>query len=220
MLLAIETATNVCSVAFCNERGKLFEKRIEKRGAHSEQLFLFIEELMEEHQFRLQDLSAMLISEGPGSYTGLRIGASAVKGLLFQTEVPLYGVNTLAAFAMKAVTEENQRRGAIHCIIDARRVHVYHQQFQLAGAELKAEDDVKVIPIETFEDRISRGDMLIGTGLGRISEDAMEKVHTYGSEAITAQSLIRLYQKGVTCFYRQVAPESFDPRYYTSNQVR
>src|SRR5699024_2547399 len=91
MLLALETATNVCSVAFCNEEGDVFEKRIDKRGSHSEQVFLFIEELMNEHDFKIEDLEAVLVSEGPGSYTGLRIGASAVKGLLFQSGVTLYG---------------------------------------------------------------------------------------------------------------------------------
>ncbi len=85
MILALETATNVCSVVFRDDDGLMHEKRIEKRGTHSEQLFLFIEDLMDEHGFFISALEAVLVSEGPGSYTGLRISASAVKGLLFQS---------------------------------------------------------------------------------------------------------------------------------------
>lgn len=218
MLLALETATNVCSVAFCNSDGDLFEKRTEERGSHSEQLFLFIEELMDTHKFRITDLSAMLISEGPGSYTGLRIGASAVKGLLFQTEVPLYGINTLASFAMKAVGGKTAA-GRVHSIIDARRVHVYHQLFRFSGTTLAAEDEVKVCPIQAFESMVMGEDMIIGTGLDRISDMARAKAETRRTEAITAKSLIKLYQAGFEDFIHPSPPQSFEPKYYTSNQV-
>ncbi|WP_372636436.1 tRNA (adenosine(37)-N6)-threonylcarbamoyltransferase complex dimerization subunit type 1 TsaB [Fodinibius sp.] len=218
MLLALETATDVCSVAFCNRDGDLFEKRVEKRGAHSEQLFLFIGELMEEHDFRITELSALLVSEGPGSYTGLRISASAVKGLLFQTEVPLYGVNTLASFAAGAV-EDASPAGAIHAVIDARRVHVYHQQFRFSGAALTAASEVEVLPIDAFESMVASGDVIIGTGLNRIGEDIRAKSRTLGSDAITAKSLVKLYRQGYEEFFHRASPASFEPKYYTSNQV-
>lgn len=218
MLLALETATNVCSVAFYNDDGDLFEKRFGKRGSHSEQLFLFIGELMDEHDFRITDLSALLVSEGPGSYTGLRIGASAVKGLLFQTEVPLYGVNTLASFAMKGIAGE-PAAGTIHCIIDARRMHVYHQQFRISGTELIAGGEIEVLPIKAFESMVKSGDVIIGTGLNRINEEVKAKTRTCGPEVITAKSLIALYRAGFDEFFHRASPPSFEPKYYTSNQV-
>lgn len=218
MLLALESATDVCSVVFANDDGDLFEKRIEKRGTHSERLFLFIEELMAEHDFKITDLSALLISEGPGSYTGLRIGASAVKGLLFQTEVPLYGVNTLASFAMNISHFETVNKN-IHSIIDARRVHVYHQQFRLSETAFTAENEIEVLPIEALESMVKSGDIIVGTGLDRLSDEMKAKVETYGSEAITAASLIKLYQAGFEPFYHRLSPPSFEPKYYTSNQV-
>jgi len=219
MILAIETATNVCSVAFKDRDGNVNEKRLEKHGSHSEKLFLFIEELMNEHNFSISNLDAVLISEGPGSYTGLRIGASAVKGLLFQTEVPLYAINTLASFAVQTtcVVPDVKR---IHSIIDARRVHVYHQQFNNNGESLKAVDEVEVIPIEEFETLVKEGDVIIGTGLKRLSKNVLEKTQTYGIAAISAKSLIVLYEKGLTDFCQQANPETFDPKYYTSNQVQ
>jgi len=221
MILALETATNVCSVAFCDDEGTVTEKRTEERGSHSEQLFLFIEELQKEHEFSIADLDAILVSQGPGSYTGLRISASAVKGLLFQLEVPLYGVNTLASFAMQALREYPAAK-KIHSIIDARRVHVYHQQF--TASPLQSDNEVSVTPIEEMEELVQRYDVIIGTGLERFNEEVRKKAITYGPDAITAKSLIYLYQAGLykdglRVFYEKIDPESFDPQYYTSNQV-
>jgi tRNA threonylcarbamoyl adenosine modification protein YeaZ len=218
MILALETATNVCSVALKDKNGVVDERRTEKRGTHSEQLFLYIKELQDEHSFQIKDLDVILVSEGPGSYTGLRISASAVKGLLFDTGVPLIGINTLASFAMQ-VTEKNPQVNRIHSIIDARRVHVYHQQFLFADGKLSTEDEVEVIPIEAFEKTLRKGDAVIGTGLDRIDQQVLSRANTFGDDTITAKSLIALYQGGFSAFYRQEDPESFEPKYYTSNQV-
>lgn len=217
MILALETATNVCSVAF-DDGKSVYERRIARRGSHSEKLFLFIEELQKDHHFSIPDLDAVLVSEGPGSYTGLRIGASAVKGLLFQTGVELYSVNTLASFA-KAAREKYPEAQTIHSIIDARRVHVYHQKFSFRDGYLRSDDEVEVIPIEAFESMVRKDDVIIGTGLNRISEGILKKVHSLGPGAITAKSLLRLYKEGLEPFYRKVAPESFEPKYHTSRQA-
>lgn len=218
MILALETATNVCSVAFCDEDGTVHERRTEQRGSHSEQLFLFVEALQKEYGFSIEDLDTVLVSEGPGSYTGLRISASAVKGLLFQHAVPLVGVNTLASFAMQAHQQLPETK-TIHSIIDARRVHVYHQQFRFKDDVLKTDDEVEVLPIKAFENMLQSGDVVIGTGLNRISEEMLEKAQTLDKSAITAKSLIALYQAGLDDFYQEEDPESFEPKYYTSNQV-
>ena len=79
MILAYETSTQVCSVAFLNNEGEIFQKRITGRSVHSDHVFLFTEELINEHAFNIGDLEAVLVSNGPGSYTGLRIAASAIK---------------------------------------------------------------------------------------------------------------------------------------------
>jgi tRNA threonylcarbamoyl adenosine modification protein YeaZ len=218
MILALETATKVCSVAFCDDEGSVFEKRVERRGTHSERLFLFIEELQQEHGFSIPDLDAILVSEGPGSYTGLRISASAIKGLLFQADVPLYGINTLASFAMGALKEDPTAQ-TIHSIIDARRVHVYHQKFLADDGKLKTNDEVEVIPIKALESMVRQGDIIIGTGLNRIDDGIREKAVTFGIEVITAKSLIQLYQDGISAFFENIDPEDFEPKYYTSNQV-
>lgn len=219
MILAIETATNVCSVAYQNESGEVFEKRVDAQGSHSEKLFLFIKELMKEHQFSIGELSALLVSEGPGSYTGLRIAASGVKGLLFSANIPLYKVSTMASFACSALAEENQT-STIHSIIDARRVHVYHQQFSIKDGTIMTDDTVEVIPIESFETMVQPGDVIIGTGIERLDTDLLSKIRTFGKKSISARSLIGLYhRREASSFMQKISPDQFDPRYYTSSQV-
>ncbi len=215
MLLALETATNVCSVAFQNEEGEIFEKRSETHGSHSENLFLFIEALMKKHKFKLSDLEAVLVSEGPGSYTGLRIGASGVKGLLFGSDNSLFGVNTLASFAMGAA-ENFPDTIKIHSVIDARRKHFYHQLFEIKNGQLETFEPIKVREIDEFKKMVQPNDVIIGTGLERIDEAVRQKVRLLDETGISAQSLIQLYQaEDNDSFYREVAPAEFAPEYYS-----
>ena len=219
MILALDTATDVCSVAFMDAEGKVHEKRTDERGSHSERLFLFIRDLMHEHSFTLTQLKTVLVSEGPGSYTGLRIAASAVKGLLFQSNLPLYGVNTLASFA-QSVVDQVPESGSIHSIIDARRVHFYHQQFKVENGRLSAVSEVKVIPIKEFETKVRANDAIVGTGADRIDEKTKSNVCLYGQDCITGRSLIRLFKEDDRkTFVHSVSSEVFEPRYYTSSQV-
>ena len=215
MILAYETSTNICSVAFQNAEGKVFEKRIQGRSVHSDNLFLFTQQLMEEHEFRIEDLDAVLVSNGPGSYTGLRIAASAIKGILFGKNVDLFACNTLASFAM----ETNNSSGVIHSIIDARRNHVYHQSFRLTD-ELEEVSDAKVIELFEFEESIKVGDALIGTGIDRINKKVLENTEIFDDTFISAKSLIQLFQlKNHGNFCIKKHPEQLNSNYISSSQV-
>lgn len=218
MLLALETSTNICSVALKGADGNLYEKRTGQRGSHSEKLFIFIEELMADPGFKIADLDGILVSEGPGSYTGLRISASAVKGLLFQTKAPLYAVNTLAGFAQSALLA-NPELQTIHSVIDARRVHFYHQKFSTANGNLSAETEVDILPIEKVQAMIGKREAIIGTGINRLKAEELDEALILKPDHISAGSLFFLFEKGDSPFIRQVAPEQFEPRYYTSRQV-
>ncbi|MEP0004627.1 MAG: tRNA (adenosine(37)-N6)-threonylcarbamoyltransferase complex dimerization subunit type 1 TsaB [Balneola sp.] len=214
-ILAYETSTNICSVAFQNAEGKVFEKRIQGRSVHSDNLFLFTQELMKEHDFKIEDLDAVLVSNGPGSYTGLRIAASAIKGIMFGKDEGLFACNTLASFAM--ATENSSE--AIHSIIDARRNHVYHQEFKL-NEELEIISEAKVIEISDLEEQIESGDTLIGTGIDRISKKALENVQIFDDSFISAKSLIRLFHlKNHTDFCIRTHPEELNSNYISSSQV-
>lgn len=221
MRLALDTSTYICSVAYEAEDKQVYEKRIEAKGSHSEMLFVFIEELMQEHRFRMEELDALLVSEGPGSYTGLRISASAVKGLLFQKDVPLLAANTLASYAAAALTEYPEVN-TVHSIIDARRVHLYHQSFIFQAGKIEPRDSIEVIPIKKFEKMIDHGDVIIGTGLGRVSSGILDKCTVMDSNYITARSLFSLSDmedSDLSGLVRAVEVSGFEPRYHTSGQV-
>ena len=172
---------------------------------------------MMEHGFSIEELDAVLVSNGPGSYTGLRIAASGIKGILFGLEVPLFEVNTLAGFAQNVV--DKAINGSIHAIIDARRTHVYHQSFKNEGGLVK-ESEISLKEISDFEAELKSGDIIVGTGVQRLSEESRSISDTYGSDAITASNLIHLFNSVTSSdFFNRTTPENLNPNYVSSNQV-
>lgn len=122
LLLNIETATKNCSVSLAKDGKTLAIREIATlHFSHAEKLHVFIEELMQEAQLKLQEVRAIAVSRGPGSYTGLRIGVSAAKGLCYALSVPLIAVDTLELLARKITVES----GLIVPMIDARRMEVF-----------------------------------------------------------------------------------------------
>lgn len=216
MILAFETSTRICSVAFQNKEGEVFEKSIEGRSVHSDHVFLFTQELMNEHSFSLSDLESVLVSNGPGSYTGLRIAVSAIKGLLFGSEVQLFAINTLAAFAMAS---NPQNGDVIHSIMDARRTHVYHQQFKM-NPHLEAVTSAKIIEISELEKQLQPKNILTGSGISRLNTDKLHEIQCFGMEQISAKSLITLcesYKNDDFCINTKI--EELNPNYISSSQV-
>lgn len=212
-ILAIETSTQICSVCYQDENGVIQEKRTERKGSHSELLFIFIREMMQEYNFGIRDLDAVLVSTGPGSYTGLRIAASAVKGLLFGYDIPVYAGNTLAGFAQMA------NAGKVHAVINARRKHLYHQLFRKNGA-LESISESKILELKEIEAQLESGDQIIGTGIDRLNEDLADNLNILTPASISAKGLIELFHSGSKDeFFSKTTPEDLESNYLTSSQV-
>lgn len=146
-ILNIETATKNCSVALAKDGKTIVYKEIAEEGySHAERLHVFIEEIIKEAGITLNDLSAIAVSQGPGSYTGLRIGVSAAKGLCYALEIPLIAVDTLQALA----SQVNISNGLIIPMIDARRMEVYSAIFA-PNLERKREVLAEIITENSFE---------------------------------------------------------------------
>lgn len=133
LILNIETATPVLSVALA-KNGEVIAKREENtQNRHSERITLFIQELLEKRQVTQEDLDAVAVSEGPGSYTGLRIGVSTAKGICYAKDIPLIAISTLKAMAWRMATrrkKESNKKDVLFCpMIDARRMEVYSAFF-------------------------------------------------------------------------------------------
>jgi tRNA threonylcarbamoyladenosine biosynthesis protein TsaB len=127
-ILNIETATKNCSVALAKDGKTILCKEIAEQGySHAERLHVFIEEIIKEAAITFKDLSAIAVSQGPGSYTGLRIGVSAAKGLCFALDIPLIAADTLQVLASQVKLSS----GLIIPMLDARRMEVYSAIFNI-----------------------------------------------------------------------------------------
>ena len=122
-ILNIESSTTNCSISLANN-GELISIRElnEKNYSHSTKLHSFIEEVLKNSNITVNKLSAIAVSSGPGSYTGLRIGVSAAKGLCYALQIPLISVPTLKVLARQL---NIQREDLIIPVMDARRDEVY-----------------------------------------------------------------------------------------------
>lgn len=129
LILNIETSTNVCSTSIAKNGEIIAVKESFEDRSHASLLTVFIDELLTENSVKPNDIDAVSVSEGPGSYTGLRIGVSVAKGFCYAKNIPLIAVNTLRAMTIMAkeiVGNEN----ILFCpMIDARRMEVYSAIF-------------------------------------------------------------------------------------------
>ena len=130
--------------------------------SHAEKLHLFVDEILKENQCVPEDLDAVAVSKGPGSYTGLRIGVSAAKGLCFSTDIPLIFVPTLEVLARQISFEETE---FVVPMLDARRMEVYTAGYQ-AGYTQVFETCAKILDESSYVDLLDRGKVtFIGNGV-------------------------------------------------------
>ena len=141
MIICLETATSLCSVALCDSNGVISVRESSESKSHSSGLTVFIEELLTEQRIKAADLEAIAISRGPGSYTGLRIGVSVAKGIAYAASIPLIGIDTTLSMyhglASSGIPEASER-SAIFCpMLDARRMEVYYALYDSSGNIIK-----------------------------------------------------------------------------------
>ncbi|KEO72003.1 tRNA (adenosine(37)-N6)-threonylcarbamoyltransferase complex dimerization subunit type 1 TsaB [Anditalea andensis] len=126
LILSIETAIAVCSVALHREGNLLGRLELHQDNVHSQKLMPIIDALLTQGGFKTNDLQAIAVSSGPGSYTGLRIGVSTAKGMAFANDIPLIAVDTLDALAY-GIHQIVDPKDFIVPMIDARRMEVYQK---------------------------------------------------------------------------------------------
>lgn len=134
-LLLIESATNTCSVALSCDGKIISIKEINEPNRHAELLTVFCEEVVKEGKITFKDLDTVAVSKGPGSYTGLRIGVSAAKGICYALGKPLIAIGTLEAMAYGMIPEAKEGDLLIP-MIDARRMEVYCAIYDHMGNEI------------------------------------------------------------------------------------
>jgi tRNA threonylcarbamoyladenosine biosynthesis protein TsaB len=156
MIICIETATNLCSVALCDDAGVISLRESNDLKSHASMLTVFIDEILKEAGIQARQLDAVAVSKGPGSYTGLRIGVSVAKGIAYAANIPLIGIDT--TFSMFYGTG---RKSTLYCpMLDARRMEVYYAVYNNKGETVK-NISAKIITEDTFIDIPSSEEILI-----------------------------------------------------------
>lgn len=150
LILSVETSTDVCSVALHSESKLIGCQRYDLAKSHSSLLASLIQEVVVNADCKISDLSAVAVSAGPGSYTGLRIGVSTVKGIAFAQNIPIIGLDSLDV--MYAVYAKFQKKEELAMpMMDARRMEVYCQLRDARGAYI-----LKSKPLIVESDSLSK----------------------------------------------------------------
>lgn len=201
LILCIETGTDICSVGLSRD-GELISLRESDEGRdHAKRVGVFVDELLRENDVAPDELDAIAVGMGPGSYTGLRIGVSFAKGMCYGLQIPLVAVGSLDALAQVAI-EDNEAGildvdnwdDAVLCpMVDARRMEVYTRLFDAKGEAL-SEVSAEIVTEESFvEWRKDRQLVIFGNGAAKCREVLPDA--TYVNITPSARGLARLAEQ-------------------------
>jgi tRNA threonylcarbamoyladenosine biosynthesis protein TsaB len=173
LILQIETATTVCSVALSENGSVLAYKEVQQRNVHAEVITVFIDEVLKSVDKQYHELDAVAISCGPGSYTGLRIGISVAKGLCFALDIPLIAIETLEAMTDGIIAQNtfDNKGDILLCpMIDARRMEVFTAVFTVNGNRVRP-TSAEIIDENSFNDLLQTNKIIFfGDGAAKCSE--------------------------------------------------
>lgn len=160
-ILGIDTATDVCGIALTEDKQLITEYRSNFKRAHAEKLIVSIAKVLEDANLSLKDLNGIAISIGPGSFTGLRIGLSAVKGLVFANHLPVVSVNTLDALAHQALFYSYQ----ICPLIKAQADEAYTALYRANNFALERISKYRLINLDQLTSFIDKETLIINNGM-------------------------------------------------------
>jgi len=209
IILNIETSTTVCSVVLAENDNILASRESSEEKSHAGNLAIFIEEILNERKISVQDLDAVAIGKGPGSYTGLRIGVATAKGLAYGAKKPLIAVSTLETMVRFALHRINNDKLPVPCnehtifcpMVDARRMEVYMALFDASAKRIENDTAVVVRP-DTFSWLpAKRSIVFFGSGASKCREMVNRKNAywidgIYPSAAAMAVKSYSLYLEG------------------------
>ena len=204
LILCIETGTDVCSVGLA-ENGQLVALRESCGRDHARNVAVYVDELLRERDIDADEIDAIAVGKGPGSYTGLRIGVSFAKGLCYGLRKPLIAIGSLDALVEVAredaeagiVDVEDFERATLCPMVDARRMEVYTQLFNGRG-EAQSEVEAKIIDEQSFAEEIAAAEefVIFGNGAAKCAGTLSAKVKLI--EVVpSARGLARLAQEAL-----------------------
>lgn len=159
-ILGIETATSNCSIAIASEDKMLGEFSCNVGMIHSSKLLPMIERLLLQLNFSIQDIGAIAVSKGPGSFTGLRVGMSLAKGLAFALNIPIIGIPTLEALAYQCLPTNL----TICSMLDAKKKEIYTALYKWNKELIKITEE-KAVSIDEIKDLVKENTLYIGDAI-------------------------------------------------------
>ncbi len=167
-ILHIETSSKNCSVAISDGEDLLCVcEEVSENYKQSESLHTFVEWALEGAEITLQDLDAVSLGMGPGSYTGLRIGASSAKGFCYGLKIPLIAVNSMETMIEPFL---DQNFDCIIPLLDARRMEVYTAVFDGKSGEMLTETEAKILDETSFQEFRDKKVIFVGDGAAKARE--------------------------------------------------
>jgi tRNA threonylcarbamoyladenosine biosynthesis protein TsaB len=163
--ILIETSTDACSVALAEGDKIISSDYVQEFKAHARLLVPMIEKILQDASISLKDCSAVAVSEGPGSYTGLRVGVSSAKGICFGANIPLVSVPTLDVLAQMGLEKVTSDNAAIVPMLDARRMEVYTAVYDNNAYRL-SDVRAEILDENSFSDLFDKYDQVIFIGDG------------------------------------------------------
>lgn len=160
-LMALDTATDACTVAICDGKDLIVENTHATRQTHSRHLMSVIQSSLNLAGLEFSDLDGFVVTRGPGSFTGLRIGISTVKGLAMALGKPLVGVSYLDCLALQSGLSNR----LVCAVIDARRSEFYYALYHCGDFGIQSVVPESVGPIEPLLDFINEPCLFIGNGI-------------------------------------------------------
>lgn len=213
-ILSLETSTSICSVALHECGALLALAEIKELGAHAEKLLQLVDEVFEKAGLSFGDLDAVAVSQGPGSYTGLRIGVSTAKGIAYGLDIPLIGINTLQAMAASQPLNPGE---FVVAVLDARRKEVYAQTF---GDSLQEITSIEALILQegVFASVLEKGKVyFVGDGVEKVKEEVQ---HVNGQFVVDWERSLSAKNMGGLAFVKFARQEWEDLAYFVPNYLK
>ena len=186
-ILAVDTATKSCSVAIVDKESLLAEMTVVNEQTHTKHLLEMISLVIEHSGLKLSDLNGFAVTRGPGSFTGLRIGISSIKGFAAAQGKPIAGVSSLDALASQVFFSQY----LICSLIDARRDEVYSSRYRYKDGTLKKEGEEQAVSPGDALDEINEPCIFVGSGAVLYRKAIKDKLGQYAYFAQAHENTIR-----------------------------
>lgn len=206
LILSLETSSNTCSVAISENDKCIIEYSIHTPNSHDQFLAVLVKRALQDLQIQPEQISAVAVSSGPGSFTGLRIGAAFAKGFCYDNKVKLVAVPTLLAIAFRVSDFADRFSSRTLSVLHSHRNFYFYQFFD---TNLYPLSNVSFDTKEKLQDLIEDSDILVGVGIEEINKGTKLRVPNIHSASSIAKLGYKFILEGKT-----IAAEDFSPSYF------